>query len=268
MIEAPAFDYESKQWGSSPIRPLPWYVQGLKLRRALDALDGVTGDVVDIGCGAGNVCRAMAQARPDLHVHGVDISEGALEIARRSAPHVDFQLAQAGRLPFADESMSAAFMFDVLEHLEDPAATLREIRRVLRPGGMFHIVLPLEVQPWTFYRLVTRLGWKAKLHHCGHIQLFDAARFEAMAAAEGMPVRSVSWSFHWLYSIVDIGYFSFLELRGPVGTSVEDYAARRHDMIGVALGWFKNALSSFGWYESRLLGRVPAGTGHFTCVRA
>ncbi|HEY1421425.1 MAG TPA: class I SAM-dependent methyltransferase [Candidatus Dormibacteraeota bacterium] len=267
MIEVPAFDYESKRWGASPIRPLPWYVQGLKLRRALDALDGISGDVVDIGCGAGNVARAMAEARPDLRVHGVDISEGALEVARRSAPKVDFHLAPAGVLPFADGSMSAAFMFDVLEHLEDPAATLREIRRVLRPGGMFHIVLPVEVQPWTFYRFVSRLGWKAKLHHCGHIQLFDAARFEAMAAAEGLPVREVRWSFHWLYSLVDIGYFSFLEVRGPVGTSVEDYAAHGRGVAGLALRWIKDALSTFGWYESRLLERVPAGTGHFTCIR-
>ena len=139
--------------------------------------------------------------------------------------------------------------------------------RVLRPGGLFHIVLPLEVQPWTFYRLVTRMGWKAKLHHCGHIQLFDANRFEVMSKAEGMPVRGVQWSFHWLYSLVDIGYFSFLEVRGPAATSVEDYLAHRRDVPGVVLRWVKDAAAAFGWYESRLLRRIPSGVGHFTCVR-
>jgi SAM-dependent methyltransferase len=262
-----AFDYEAKRWGATRIEPRPSYVQGLKLRLLLDALHSVEGDVVDIGCGAGNVVRAIAESRPDLRVHGVDVSAAALEVARRAAPGLDFLLAPAESLPFKDGSMSAVSMLDVLEHLKDPAAVLHEIHRVLRPGGLFHIVLPLEVQPWTFYRLVTRLGWKAKLHHCGHIQLFDAHRFETMAAGEGMPVSRVQWSFHWLYSLVDIGYFSFLELRGPAATSVEDYLANRRDVAGTVLRGIKNGAAAFGWYESRLLRRVPSGVGHFTCIR-
>ncbi|MFI5287693.1 MAG: class I SAM-dependent methyltransferase [Candidatus Dormibacteria bacterium] len=268
MSEGPAaFDYESKQWGSSRIEPRPAFVQGLKLRLLLDALRGIEGDVVDIGCGAGNVVRAIAESRPDLRLHGVDVSAGALEAARLAGPGLDFQLAPAESLPYQDGSMSAVVMLDVLEHLEDPAAVLREIHRVLSPGGLFHIVLPLEVQPWTFYRLVTRFGWKAKLHHCGHIQLFDARRFEVMAAAAGLPVRRVQWSFHWLYSLVDIGYFSFLELRGPASTSVEDYLTGRRDVAGAVLRGVKNGAAAFGWYESRLMRRVPSGVGHFTCVR-
>ena len=134
------FDYEAKRWGASRIEPRPSYVQGLKLRLLLDALRGRNGDVLDIGCGAGNVARAIAESRPELRVHGVDVSAGALEVARRAAPDVDFQLAAAESLPFQDGSMSAVVMLDVLEHLENPAAVLREIRRVLRPGGLFHIV--------------------------------------------------------------------------------------------------------------------------------
>jgi SAM-dependent methyltransferase len=267
MSEDPAFDYEAKVWGSTRIEPRPWYVQGLKLRLVLDALKGLEGDVLDIGCGAGNVARAIAESCPELRVHGVDVSAGALEAARRAAPELDFRMAPAESLPYKDGSMSAVVMLDVLEHLKDPAAVLREIHRVLRPGGIFHIVLPLEVQPWTFYRLVTRMGWKAKLHHCGHIQLFDANRFEVMSKGEGMPVRGVQWSFHWLYSLVDIGYFSFLEVRGPAATSVEDYLAHRRDVPGAVLRWVKDAAAAFGWYESRLLQRVPSGVGHFTCVR-
>jgi SAM-dependent methyltransferase len=267
VSQAPVFDYSAKQWGSSRIEPRPSYVQGRKLRLLLDALTGVEGDVVDIGCGAGNVVRAIAEYRSDLRLHGVDISAGALEVARRAAPALDFQSAPAESLPFQDGSMSAVVMLDVLEHVTDPAAVLREIHRVLKPGGLFHIVLPLEVQPWTAYRLVTRLGWKAKLHHCGHIQLFDAHRFEVMTAAEGMPVRGVQWSFHWLYSLVDIGYFSFLEVRGPVATSVEDYLVGRRDVASTVLRGVKNLAAAFGWYESRLLRRLPAGVGHFTCVR-
>jgi 2-polyprenyl-3-methyl-5-hydroxy-6-metoxy-1,4-benzoquinol methylase len=66
MSREPAFDYEAKRWGSSRIEPRPSYVQGLKLRLLLDALRDVQGDVVDVGCGAGNVARAIAESRPDL----------------------------------------------------------------------------------------------------------------------------------------------------------------------------------------------------------
>lgn len=267
MSAEAAFDYEAKRWGSSRIEPRPTYVQGLKLRLVLDALQGIEGDVLDIGCGAGNVARAIAERQADLRVHGVDVSASALKAARWAAPHIDFRMAPAEALPFKDGSMSAVVMLDVLEHLEDPATVLREIHRVLRPGGLFHIALPLEVQPWTLYRLVTRLGWKAKLHHCGHIQLFDARRFETMAAAAGMPVRTVQWSFHWLYSLVDIGYFSFLELRGPAATSVEDYVEGRPGVAGAVMRAVKNSLAAFGWYESRLLRFVPSGVGHFSCIR-
>src|SRR6202165_2502517 len=268
MREDPVFDYEAKVGGSTRIEPRPWYVQGLKLRILLDALKGLEGDVLDIGGGGGNGARAIAESRPELRVHGVDVSAGALEAARRAAPQLDFQMAPAESLPYKDGSMSGVGMLDVLEHLKDPAAVLREIHRVLRPGGMFHIVLPLEVQPWTFYRLVTRLGGEGKLHHWGHNHSFARHRFEAMSAAEGIPVRSVQWSFHWLYSMVDIGYFSFLDLRGPATTSVEDYLATKRDVAGALLRGVKNVAAAFGWYESRLLRRVPSGVGHFSCTRS
>jgi SAM-dependent methyltransferase len=261
-----SFDYEAKQWGAAPVRPRPWYIQGLKLRYCLDDLGDVEGACVDIGCGAGNMAKAIQRECPRLRVFGVDVSRSALSVAVRDAGGVQFRQAGAEQLPFDSGSLAAATMFDVLEHLPDPGRALAEVRRVLRPGGIFHLVLPLEAQPLTLYGLLTSRGWRAKVNHCGHIQFFSDSTYAAMAAGTGLPVRRARWSFHPLFALIDVAYFSLLELRGPVHRSVEDYLAGRPRGWGTAMRLAKGAISSVGWYESRLLRRLPGGCGHFTCV--
>jgi SAM-dependent methyltransferase len=268
-IGAPAFDYESKRWGAAPLRARPRFMNGLKLRYLLEDLALRSGKVLDVGCGAGSVAKAVKAARPDLEVFGCDMSRSALEVAGSpEAGGVDFRLATAERLPFADGEMDFVWIFDVLEHVESPEAVLAEVHRVLKPGGGFHIVLPLEGQPRTLYRLVgcgTR--WTAKVRHGGHIQVFSAARFQATAAACGLPVVRSRWSYHGLLQVLDVAYFSWLDRRGPVRGSVEDMAATRRGLGGVAMRAASATVATAAWYEARALRSLPGGCGHFTCER-
>jgi SAM-dependent methyltransferase len=265
----PSFDYEAKQWGTAAVRPKPWYMNGLKLRYLLDDLSSVHGSVLDVGCGGGSVAKAVKRERPDLEVFGCDLSESALKIAGASPDGVDFRLATAERLPFDDGTFDLVWIFDVLEHVEDPERVLREVARVLKPGGRFHIVLPLEGQPRTLYRLVgcgTR--WTAKVRHGGHIQIFSAARFREMAAACGLPVVRTRWSYHVLLQVLDVVYFSWLDWRGPVGGSVEDLSASRKGLVGSLMRGASRAVASTAWAEARVLRTLRGGCGHFTCDRA
>jgi ubiquinone/menaquinone biosynthesis C-methylase UbiE len=118
-------------------------MNGLKLRYLLDDQASIHGRVLDVGCGGGSVAKAVKRERPDLEVFGCDLSESALKIAGASPNGVDFRLATAERLPFDDGTFDLVWIFDVLEHVEDPERVLREVTRVLKPGGTFHIVLPL-----------------------------------------------------------------------------------------------------------------------------
>jgi SAM-dependent methyltransferase len=243
-------------------------MNGLKLRYLLDDLSGIQGRVLDVGCGGGSVAKAVKRERPDLEVFGCDLSESALKIAGATPDGVDFRLATAERLPFVDGEFDFVWIFDVLEHVEDPEQVLREVARVLKPGGGFHIVLPLEGQPGTLYRLVgcgTR--WTAKVRHGGHIQIFSADRFRSVASACGLNLVRTRWSYHFLLQVLDLIYFSWLDLRGPVSGSVEDMSTSRRGMVGQLMRATSRGVASAAWAEARLLRALPGGCGHFTCVR-
>ncbi|GAC1506122.1 MAG: hypothetical protein NVS1B3_05370 [Candidatus Dormibacteraceae bacterium] len=268
ITPAAGFDYEAKRWGAAPVRPKPWFMNGLKLHYLLDDLAGIRGRVLDVGCGAGSVAKAVRRERPDLEVSGCDLSESALATASFDPGGVDFRLATAERLPYGDAEFDFVWIFDVLEHVDDPEVVLREVRRVLKPGGGFHIVLPLEGQPRTLYRLVgcgTR--WTAKVRHGGHIQIFSAERFQSVAAACGLPVVRTRWSYHLLLQVLDVAYFSWLDLRGPVSGSVEDMSVSRNGLAGHLMRGVSRAVATGAWAEARVLRGLPGGCGHFTCAR-
>jgi SAM-dependent methyltransferase len=268
VVPAQPFDYEAKRWGAARLRPKPWYMNGLKLRYLLADLPQGPARVLDVGCGAGSVAKAVKRERPDLQVFGCDLSRSALEAATAEPGGVEFKLATAEGLPFADGELDFVWIFDVLEHVDSPEKVLAEVARVLRPGGRFHIVLPLEGQPRTLYTLLgcgTR--WTAKVRHGGHIQIFSAARFESMAEAARLHLERRRWSYHGLLQVADVLYFSWLDRRGPVSGSVEDMAVSRHGLTGAAMRVATGSVAAVAWAEARLLRALPGGCGHFTCVR-
>jgi len=268
LARASSFDYEAKRWGAARLRPRPWFMNGLKLRYLLEDLAPVKGRALDVGCGAGQVAKAVKRERPDLEVLGCDISKSAVAAASASPEGVDFRHATAERLPFADGEIDFVWIFDVLEHVDDPEQVLREVARVLKPGGGFHIVLPLEGQPRTLYRLVgTGTRWTAKVRHGGHIQIFSAGRFRELAASCGLSVVRTRWSYHFMLQALDLLYFSWLDVRGPVSGSVEDMSAERGGVAGRVMRGASKVVATTAWGEARLLRGLPGGCGHFSCRR-
>lgn len=112
------------------------------LGRAGVASEWIEGEdvLLDIGCNDG---LFLSQAAPRCRsAWGVDIDHELLSKASTKFPDINFQYASADRLPFPDASFSVISMLDVLEHLPDAPAALREVDRVLCPGGRLIISVP------------------------------------------------------------------------------------------------------------------------------
>lgn len=96
--------------------------------------------VLDVGCGTGEDSCALARlVAPGGYVIGVDGSRGMIAAAQQRAANcrlpVEFQVGDAHRLAFADDSFDASRADRIFMHLESPAQALREMKRVTRPGG-------------------------------------------------------------------------------------------------------------------------------------
>jgi ubiquinone/menaquinone biosynthesis C-methylase UbiE len=108
-----------------------------RLDQLLDVYLPPTADplrLLDVGCGTGH---QLARWRSiGYEVAGVDGSDAMLAEARLNNPGIELELADVQQLPFADASFDRVTSIEVLRYLPDPTASIREMARVLRPGGL------------------------------------------------------------------------------------------------------------------------------------
>jgi SAM-dependent methyltransferase len=131
----PSPDPESMSW---PARQGFLYGRRKRMRAVTRFSTG--GELLDVGCAAGTFLLGMREL-PSWQVQGVEVSPHAAEIARsRFGLKVFTGTLEAAEFPA--ESFDAVTLWDVFEHLHSPAATLDEIYRILRPGGVLVMRLP------------------------------------------------------------------------------------------------------------------------------
>jgi arsenite methyltransferase len=119
------------------------------------------GIALDVGSGPGSVTASLARAAgPDGLALGVDISEPMLARAVRAeaGPQVGFLRADAQRLPLRDQTIDAAVSIAVLQLIPDPAATLSEIGRVLRPSGRLALMVPTAGRAAQLWKWLPNVG--------------------------------------------------------------------------------------------------------------
>lgn len=118
------------------------------LRRSLASLDADKSvraplRILDVGCGTGANLEMLAQFGS---AEGVDVSDDALEFCRKKGLTVQKGLAET--LPYADETFDITTALDVVEHLDDDIAGLKEMHRVTKTGGYSLIFVPAFMWLW------------------------------------------------------------------------------------------------------------------------
>ncbi|MBS1249026.1 MAG: 23S rRNA (guanine(745)-N(1))-methyltransferase [Chloroflexi bacterium] len=122
--------------------------------------------LLEIGCGLGHL---VGQFEVDFLTYGIDINPWAVQQAKREFPVVPFSLASAEELPFADNVFGVVIIKHVVEHLPKPKRAIRELGRVLSPGGVLilstpnldSLLKPLKGEEWIGYQDPTHISLKS-----------------------------------------------------------------------------------------------------------
>jgi len=108
--------------------------------------------VLDCGCGLGFYLHLLAQVAPDCRLQGLDSDPARLgrAVPSHERQRADLLLGNVFHLPYQDATFDRVILSEVLEHLADDLPALREVVRVLKPGGIVAITVPHQRYPWLY----------------------------------------------------------------------------------------------------------------------
>lgn len=181
----------------------PVHAQGADLEELARLASALATDgplhVLDVGCGAGHASFAVAPQATEVVAY--DLSAAMLQVVRQAAdsrclPQLSTQQGAAEQLPFQADRFDLVISRFSAHHWLDPCAALREIARVLRPGGQLCLIDIVGPQGAHAGLLDTHLQAVELLRDPSHVRDYTPAQWLAMLAQAGL--RAEAWHGWWL----------------------------------------------------------------------
>ncbi|MGH8061237.1 MAG: class I SAM-dependent methyltransferase [Pseudoxanthomonas sp.] len=153
--------------------------------------------VLDLGCGDGG--SLLFCARRGAAVIGIDIDSDAVEAMKARlegtpAKSMQFHVGGADPLPLKDESVTRVICTEVLEHVDDPAAVMKELVRVGKPGARYLITVPDALQE----TLQKEVAPDVYFQKPNHIRIFEREQFAQLVSDAGLVVEHQAFfGFYW-----------------------------------------------------------------------
>ncbi len=267
------YNYEQSIWGEGEASLVWSSPTAVRLARALSALSSLppSATVLEIGSGGGQFIRGVKRLRNDLVCKGCDISAEAIARAEKKGGGVEYTLSEQSRLPYADNSCNAVLVFDVLEHVDDVVAMLKEIHRVLTPDGVFYAYVPCEGDWLSLWNVLDQLGLKQGLtkKYAGHIHYFSRVALIKAFSDAGFLIKDKSYSEHflgqWLMIVTYVCMNQAAKKKGLVQINNEDYFKELDSTMGPAslFALFKKAVNTAITLESIFFKQIPSPNVHF-----
>ncbi len=202
------------------------------------------GRALELGCGTGFFLLNLKQAGVLAEGHVTDLSPGMVEVARRNARNLGFEVegrvADAESLPYPDDHFDLVVGHAVLHHIPDVELALREVLRVLKPGGRFVFAGEPTKYGDFIARRLSRLTWWATVRATRLPRLKDWARPQTELDASSRAAA--------LESVVDLHTFDPAELRS---------LARRAGAVEVETKTDELTAAWFGWPVRTFEAAVP-----------
>jgi SAM-dependent methyltransferase len=212
--------------------------------------------LLDVGCGPGTITSDFAQRLAPGVVVGMDASEEVIAESRRDHPAVSFTTGDVYRMDFPDASFDIVHGHQLLQHLADPVAALKEMRRVTAPGG---IVAVRESDYGTFTwhpgddRLVKWLDLYREIARANHGDP-DAGRHLLSWAQQADFARVEASASVWCFATPqDRDWWGSLWAERMTTSAIAKQAVREgrstpEELITLADAWREWAASDDGWF--------------------
>jgi SAM-dependent methyltransferase len=215
----PFFDANAQQYlAAYSADSLNGYVLRTRRARVLDLLCGLTGRVLDAGCGPGAMTQEILDTRCEFW--GVDGSPRMIAAGRRrfsGFAQAHFTVADAAALPFADGTFDGAVCVGLIDRVLKPAAVIAELGRVLKPRGTLVMAFPNLLSPhalWRSHVFYAGIGCAKRVtarfgNPRGGLDLCSAARLWTPRAARRTLESLVG-------EVLEIAYYHFGVLPAPL----------------------------------------------------